>query len=216
MGNPTDRKPSGGRGQGRGSGSQTRSGRGYSRNKSTANYSSSAKKEQSTGLKFQLHGQKVRQTATYTKVLDHLTVKIQTSFDRPIQIVKSLRNDTKESPPEPTRTRVKVEGTDVEKEEKIFIQQTCDMKFTQEWNSWQKVNGKFEEDWAKTYALIFGTYCTSEMRTAIKEDPNFESVIRDNPMEVLRVIATLMYTPVRARYPFSTLAETISSLFNLR
>ena len=25
-----------------------------------------------------------------------------------------------------------------------------------------------------------------------------------------------MYTPVRARYPFSTLAETISSLFNLR
>ena len=103
--------------------------------------------------------------------------------------MKSLLNDIKESPQEPKRTRIKVEGIDAEKEEKYFEQQTCDMKFTQEWNSWQKVNGKFEEDWAKTYALIFCTYCTSEMRTTIKEDPNFERVIRDNPLEVLRVIS---------------------------
>ena len=30
------------------------------------------------------------------------------------------------------------------------------------------------------------------------------------------MISTLMYTPVRARYPFSTLAETIGSLLNIR
>ena len=69
---------------------------------------------------------------------------------------------------------------------------------------------------AKTYALIYGTYCTSEIRTAIKEDPNFESGIRDDPLKVLEIISTLMYTPVRARFPFSTLAETLSSLFNMR
>ena len=54
------------------------------------------------------------------------------------------------------------------------------------------------------------------MKAAIKEHPDFEIEIRDKPIKVLEVISTLMYTPVRARYPFSTLAETISSLFNIR
>ena len=116
---------------------------------------------------------KVRQTVTYTKVLEHLIVKIQTIFDRPINILKSLREKKKNAPEEPKRTRIKFEGTDEEKEQNSFDQQTGDMKFTQEWKTWQKVNGKFKEDWAKTYALIYGTYCTIKMWTAIKEDPKF-------------------------------------------
>ena len=66
------------------------------------------------------------------------------------------------------------------------------MKFTQEWNTYEKVNGKFEEDWAKTYALIYGTYCTSKMRTSIKEDSKFESDIRNEPLKILDEIRTLM------------------------
>ena len=89
------------------------------------------------------------------------------------------------------------------------------MQFTQEWNTWKKVNGKFDEDQAKTYALIYGTYCTSEMRTTIKEDPKFETDIRDEPLKILEAIIKLMYTPVRARFLYSTLAETVSSFFNL-
>lgn len=69
----------------------------------------------------------------YTKVLYHLFVKVQTSFDRPINIVKSLRDKKKNSPGEPKRARIKIEGTDVEKEEKLFNQQTNDMKFVQEY-----------------------------------------------------------------------------------
>ena len=79
-----------------------------------------------------MHGQKVHQTVTYTKVLEHLIVKIQTTFDRPINIVKSLRERKKNAPDEPKRTRIKLEGTDEEKEQKVFDQQTCDMKFTHE------------------------------------------------------------------------------------
>ena len=131
-------------------------------------------------------------------------------------MVKSLREMKTNAPTEPERTRVKIEGTDEEKEKKIFDQQTNDMKFTQEWNTYEKVNRKFEVDWAKTYALIYGTYCTSKMRTAIKKDPKFESDIRDEPLKILEAVSTLMYTNVIARYPFSTLAETLSSLFNFR
>ena len=67
-----------------------------------------------------------------------------------------------------------------------------------------------------TYAIIYGSYCTCEMQTAIKEAPKFESEIRDDPLRLLVEISRLMYTPVRSRYPLSTLADTLSSLFNMR
>ena len=54
------------------------------------------------------------------------------------------------------------------------------------------------------------------MKTAIKEDPKFESEIRDNPLRVLALNSTLSYTPAQSRYPFSTLSETASSLLNIR
>ena len=131
MGFPTTRSSSG-KGQGRGSGSYTRSGRGYNSNRSSGSQSS-VKKEQSTTsgqIKFQLHGQKVIQTATYTKVLENLIVKIQNTFDRPINIVKSLREKIKHAPDEPKRLRIKIEGTDEQKEEKAFEQNTKDIQYT--------------------------------------------------------------------------------------
>ena len=54
------------------------------------------------------------------------------------------------------------------------------------------------------------------MRTAIKEDPKLETEIRDETLKVLEAISALMYTLVRSRCPFNTLAETSSSLSNLR
>ena len=81
-----------------------------------------------------MHGQKVRQTVTYTKVLEHIIVKIQSTFDRPINIVKIIRNMEEKSPTEPKWTRVKIlkDDTDDIIDGKRFLQQTEDTKFTQE------------------------------------------------------------------------------------
>ena len=84
-------------------------------------------------------------------------------------------------------------------EDKQFLQKTKDMKFTQEWNSFEKEEKKFLKEWGKTYALIYGTFCTRETRTAIKEHPEFEEKIRDDPFELLKAISVLMYTPIIAR-----------------
>ena len=54
------------------------------------------------------------------------------------------------------------------------------------------------------------------MLTTIKEDPKFGTDIRDGLLKIFESICILMYTPLRARYPYITLAETLSSLFNLR
>ena len=59
---------------------------------------------------------------TYTKVLEHLVVKIQTTFDRPINIVTRLRYKKKIAPNEPKRKIIKLEGTHKEKEQAAFYQ----------------------------------------------------------------------------------------------
>ena len=56
---------------------------------------------------FQLHGQRTRQTCTYSKVLENLILKIQASFKNPNLIVKNIREEKKNEPTLPTRQRVK-------------------------------------------------------------------------------------------------------------
>ena len=80
----------------------------------------------------------------------------------------------------------------------------------------KKKNSEFDEEWSKAYTLIYYSYYTSEMRTAIKELPTFESEIRDAPLKLLEAIAKLMHIPVKVCYPLSTLSEIVSSLLNLR
>ena len=59
-----------------------------------------------------------------------------------------------------------------------------------------------QENISKAYALIFTNYCTRPMQSRIKEHPDFESTIEDNPFELLKVIKTLMHDAVRAQYPY--------------
>ena len=53
-------------------------------------------------------------------VLENLIVKIQNKFERPISLGKSIREKVKHAPDETKRVRVKIEGTDEEKENKAF------------------------------------------------------------------------------------------------
>ena len=55
------------------------------------------------------------------------------------------------SPTEPKWTTVKIltEGTDEIIYYKKFLQQTEDMKFTKEWNSFEKEEKKFLEEWKR-------------------------------------------------------------------
>ena len=74
-------------------------------------------------------------------MLENLIVKIQNTFERPISLVKSIREKAKHAPDEPKTVRVKIEGTDEEMGDKVFLQSTKDIQYTQEYNTWQKVNG---------------------------------------------------------------------------
>jgi hypothetical protein len=68
----------------------------------------------------------------------------------------------------------------------------------------------------KAYALIFSTYCNKTMQNRIEEHPDFESTIRDDPIELLEKIKVLMYDPIRAKYPYASLTEALIRLMNIK
>ena len=51
------------------------------------------------------------------------------------------------------------------------------------------------------YALIKDDYCTETIQERIEDHPDYESIILDNPIELLKVIKILVHT-VRAQNPF--------------
>jgi hypothetical protein len=73
-----------------------------------------------------------------------------------------------------------------------------------------------EQNLTKAYALIFSTYCNKTMQNWIEEHPDYESMIRDNPIELLDKIKVLMHDPIRAKYPFASLTEAMIRMLNIK
>ena len=63
---------------------------------------------------------------------------------------------------------------------------------------------------------MYEQYCGKEMQISLKELPEFESKIKGDPLELLKQVKVLMHTPIRARYPFLSLTENITSLLNMK
>ena len=68
----------------------------------------------------------------------------------------------------------------------------------------------------KVYAYIFENYCAKELQIALKELPNYESDVVNNPINLLKEVRGLMHTPIKARYPFMSLTENLSNLLNIK
>jgi hypothetical protein len=68
-----------------------------------------------------------------------------------------------------------------------------------------------EQNMHKAYALIFSTYCNKTMQNRIEEHHDFESTIRDDPIELLEKIKVLVHDPVRSKYPYASLTEALIS-----
>ena len=65
------------------------------------------------------------------------------------------------------------------------------MKYPEERNKFLQEKMQLLEDWNKTYALIYGTFCTREMKTVITEYPVLIEKVRDNPIELLKAISVI-------------------------
>lgn len=201
----------GGRGRGRGAG---RGGgrRFFGKKKNDDKKDSTTQK---IDLKFHPHGSgKYKQPATYTKVRDDIISKIQSEFDDSIYIVKSIRDEIKfdmdTEKPSLKKSTAK-DATDKATEDEQYK-----IDYQLEREEFMKDKKTFDSNYIKAYALIYREYCSTAMQSQLRELPEFESRIQDDPVELLMEVQKLMHVPLKAVYPMWSLAETFANLVNLR
>ena len=165
-----------------------------------------------TEFKFQLHDPSRKGGYTYERLHEAIVIKIQKEFTSGRHIVQSLRNGAKAGPAIPTRDV----STLADAEQKRIQQETHNRKYDAELNYYFTANAEFENNWQKAYGLIFDSYCSKDMQLALKELPDFDSRVRDDPLELLREAERLTHVPKKALYPILALVETLAGLPALR
>ena len=144
---------------------------------------------------------------------DHIISYVQRTYRHGQDIAISLRELKKRdlTSEEPTR-KISSKTDDNNKLE----QDGFDMRYQAEIKQFLDWQSGLEENLMKAYALILGTYCNKAIQSRVEEHPDFETTIRDDPIELLKTINILMHDTVRAKYPYASLHDVMMRLFNLR
>jgi hypothetical protein len=157
-----------------------------------------------------------RQAVTYDTVKDHIVQYVQKSHRNGQDAAVSIRNLVviNLTPHEPSR------GTAAATDPAVNLKQQAGMDILYQAELKRYLDRKdtlLEKNLTKAYAaLIFTTYCNKTMQNRTEEHPELESVIHDDPIELLNKIKVLMHGLIRAKYPFASLTKAISRTLNLK
>jgi hypothetical protein len=149
-------------------------------------------------------------------VKDHIVQYVQKTYKNSQDAAVSIRNIVvlmDLTPHEPTR------GTsrDIDAAANLKAQAGMAIMYQAELEKrYLERKDTLEQNLTKASALIFSTYCNKTMQNRVEEYPEFETTIRNDPIELLNKIKVLMHDPIRAIYPFASLTEAISRMLNLK
>ena len=139
-------------------------------------------------------------TATYKTVKMHIKQYVQKMYKHRQDIAESLRELQKKD----LRAEMPVRQMSTftaESEERVrkIEQEGYDVLYTAEVQNYMDRKNTFETNLGRAYALILSTYCNGTMQHRIKEHPDFESKIQNDPIELLKAIKIVMHDPIRAK-----------------
>ena len=147
--------------------------------------------------------------ATYKTVKDALLTKIIKTFDKGGKDVKEcLENETMITLVAPKLNK----STSTDKDTRALEDQQFQLHFRDEFKLYGDRKEQLETNLTKAYGLIWEDYMAPAMVQKIDRNPDFESTIKDNPIELLKAIKVSMYETVRAQKPIIT---AVSALVNL-
>jgi len=200
-----------GRGRGRGRAGRGRSSGGRGGRGRSGSYSTSSKTPE---YKFAPHSSNKPQTATYATIKDHIVQYVQKTYKDGMDVAASLRDMQKKDLKslKPGR-KISIEADAATKK---IEQAGFDIEFNAELSRWMDRRDNLETNLGKAHALIIANCCSKTMQNRVEEHPDCESKIRDNPIELLEAIKSLMHDPIRARYPFVSVTDALVRLTNLR
>jgi hypothetical protein len=159
-------------------------------------------------MKFEPHGiGKERQTVTHQTVKDNIIQLVQKSFRNGRDVADSLRKMEKIDIKKHMRTRKISQETG---KDKVMEQEGYDMLYKAAIEIYTKRRHEFEDNINKTYSFIFLQHCNKTIQERLTGHPEFESKIKNDPIKLLKAVKILINDPVRARYPYTSITESIT------
>jgi hypothetical protein len=79
-----------------------------------------------------------------------------------------------------------------------------------------KRKDELEDNMNKTYSLIYLQHCNKTIQDRIHAHPDFETKIKNDPIELLKAIEILINNPVWAKYPYASVTEVMTRLMTCR
>jgi hypothetical protein len=167
-------------------------------------------------MKFILHGigKEVWQTATYQTVKDYIIQLVKKSFRNGHDVADSIRKMDRidMTSKEPIR-RISV-ATNADN--RVTEQEGYDILYKAEIDMYTKRKHKLEDNMNKTYSLIYLQHCSKTIQDRIHAHPDFETKIKNDPIELLKAIEILINDPVRARYPYTSVTGAMTRFMTCR
>jgi hypothetical protein len=75
---------------------------------------------------------------------------------------------------------------------------------------------ELEDNMNKTYSLIYLQHCNKTIQDRKHAHPDFETKIKNDPIELLKAIEILINDPVWARYPYASVTEAMTRFMTCR
>ena len=165
-------------------------------------------------FKFYLHDSAQRKSSeSYNKIVDNIIIKIQKTFDQPIEIADSIKNKAKKVFTEPELADPVTDGSaEVQKRKDEMNMRKWSIQF----EHYEEKKDKFDAGWRNAYSLIWDSYCSKDIQRAITELPDYEAKIQNDPLQLLEAIEGLMHTPEKAKYPVLTMVEIMANFLKCR
>jgi hypothetical protein len=101
-------------------------------------------------------------------------------------------------------------------EDRVTEQEGYDILYKAEIDMYMKRKHKLEDNMNKTYSLIYLQHCNKTIEDRIHAHPDFETKIKNDPIELLKAIEILINDPVQARYPYASVTEAMTSFMKCR
>ena len=164
-------------------------------------------------MKFYLHDLDSRKRSeSFNRIKQHIILKIQETFSNSLDITESIESNTEKTFTSPVLQRsTKADQAERSFEEKQFLQ-----NYTIDYEIYRNNQMKFREEWARAYLLIWRGYCSRDLQVHLEEMSDFSTSVKNNPLELLARIETLMHVPQKAKYPPLTLVEVLNSFIRLK
>jgi hypothetical protein len=159
-------------------------------------------------------GKEVRQTATYQTVKDYIIQLVQKSFRNGKEVADSIRKMDRINMMSKIPVRRLSRATDAD--DRATKQKGYDILYKAEIDMYTKRKHKLEDNMNKTYSLIYLQHCNKTIQDRIHAHPDFETKIKNDPIELLKAIEILLNDPVPARYLYKSVTEAMTRFMTCR